>query len=393
MFSSRPMPKAVLLACLLLLALVSAAHAAAPATVTVHIEGVEKTLLAPTGVTTTTAAVEKDGNSAHTCTGTSAAGALEQATSGNWSGAWFNGLGYSAETILGESHQFEPEAAANFFWVFWLNNVPSTQGLCEVELTPGDSVLLFPDCFSETGACPPSPNPLGIAAPPVAEAGSPIDVTVTSYANATGAPSPAAGATVSGGGASATTDAAGHATLALSQTGNVQLQVSAPASVRSETTVCVHRGNDGNCGTSAAGAAGSSGVLGSTSAAAAYKGPFAVVAKLSDILDGHSYAPANAPRLLRGTTLAHTQVASVSLRLRRSYHGHCSAYDGTRERFVRAHCGSGAFFKVSSAPSFSYLLPGALARGRYVLDIQASDAAGNRTSLARGTSRVVFYVR
>ena len=69
MLSSRPMPKAVLLACLLLLALVSAAHAAAPASVTVHVEGVEKTLLAPTGVTTTTAAVEKDGNSAHTCTG------------------------------------------------------------------------------------------------------------------------------------------------------------------------------------------------------------------------------------------------------------------------------------------------------------------------------------
>jgi hypothetical protein len=60
---------------------------------------------------------------------------------------------------------------------------------------------------------------------------------------------------------------------------------------------------------------------------------------------------------------------------------------------VHTRCGSGAFFKVSSTPSFSYLLPGALARGRYVLDIQATDAAGNRTSLARGTSRTVFYVR
>ena len=97
--------------------------------------------------------------------------------------------------------------------------------------------------------------------------------------------------------------------------------------------------------------------------------------------------------MLRGTTLAHTQVASVSLRLRRSFRGRCSAYDGISERFERAHCGGGAFFKVSSTPSFSYLLPGALQRGRYVLDIEATDAAGNRTSLARGTSRVVFYVR
>ena len=53
----------------------------------------------------------------------------------------------------------------------------------------------------------------------------------------------------------------------------------------------------------------------------------------------------------------------------------------------------GSFFKVASTPSFSYLLPGALERGRYVLDIEATDVAGNRTSLARGSSRVVFYVR
>ena len=36
---------------------------------------------------------------------------------------------------------------------------------------------------------------------------------------------------------------------------------------------------------------------------------------------------------------------------------------------------------------------GALAPGRYVLDIEATDVAGNHTSLARGTSRIVFYVR
>ena len=35
----------------------------------------------------------------------------------------------------------------------------------------------------------------------------------------------------------------------------------------------------------------------------------------------------------------------------------------------------------------------ALPPGRYVLDIEATDVTGNHTSLARGTSRIVFYVR
>jgi hypothetical protein len=82
----------------------------------------------------------------------------------------------------------------------------------------------------------------------------------------------------------------------------------------------------------------------------------------------------------------------VSLRLRRSYRGRCYGFDGASVRFVRSRCGQGSFFKVSKSSAFSYLLPAALARGRYVLDVQATDAAGNKTSLARGSSRIVFYV-
>jgi hypothetical protein len=59
---------------------------------------------------------------------------------------------------------------------------------------------------------------------------------------------------------------------------------------------------------------------------------------------------------------------------------------------VRARCGRDAYFPVSSSASFSYLLPSSLPRGRYVFDIQALDAWGNHTTLARGTSRTVFYV-
>lgn len=382
---------AVALACLLALVLASLANAAAPASVTVRVEGASQTLLAATSVTTNGVAVEKDGNAEHTCSGASAAGALQQATSGNWNGAWFKGIGYSVETILGETHAFEPGVPANYFWAYWLDDKSATAGICEGELSSGDSVLFFPECFSESGACAPAPNPLALSAPSVAERGSPMTVSVTSYANASGASSPAAGVTVAGGGASATTGANGQATLSLAQAGNVVLQASAPGSVRDEASVCVHSGNDGTCGTQAQSTA--TPTTSPAVAAAPYKGPFAIVAKAGDVLDDHVYTAAKAPRVLSGTVASRSPIASVSLRLRRSFRGRCWAYDGVGERFVRTRCGSGSFFAVSTSASFSYLLPGALARGRYVLDIEASDAAGNRTSLARGSSRVVFYVR
>jgi hypothetical protein len=372
-----------------MLALASVARAAAPATVTVRVEGVSQTLLPPTAVTTNGTAVEKDGNKEHTCAGGSAAGALELATSGSWGGAWFE-FGYSAETILGEVHAFEPSAAANYFWAYWLDNKASSVGICEGELSSGQSILFFPECFSEVNACPPPPNPLGIDAPSVVEAGSPFTVTVTSYDNVSGAASPAAGATVSDGGVEVTTDAAGHATLALPSTGTQLVRVTAPNAVRSEASVCVHKGNDGNCGTVSP-----TGVTapGTTPLTPVYKGPYAVVAHATGLLEGHVYSAKTAPQVLRGTVATHSRIVSVSLKLRRSYRGRCSAYNGVKERFQEARCGVGSFFNVGSTPSFSYLLPGALAPGRYVLDIQATDAAGNRTSLARGSTRVVFYVR
>jgi hypothetical protein len=390
MLNSRRISLALGAVCLSLLAFAPAALAAGSAAVTVRVEGTNATLVPPTEVTTTTASFIKDGNAAHSCTGTSAAGALQLATSGNWNGTWFEGLGYSVETIAGETHLFEPNAPANFFWAFWLNNKPSSIGICEVELNPGDSILFFPECFSETGACPPAaPNPLGVTAPGVAEAGSPVTVTVTSYANATGSPTPAAGATVTAGNVSATTDPSGHATLTPAGTGNVVLRVTAPGSVRTEATVCVHSGNDGTCGTK-----GPSGTAGSGPAPSLpYTGPYAVVARAAGVVEDHVYTRGDAPKVLSGTVLAHTTVASVSLELRRSYRGRCYAFDGVSARFVRAHCGQGSFFNVSNDGVFSYLLPSALAPGRYVLDIEATDAAGNHTTLARGSSRVVFYVR
>jgi hypothetical protein len=380
---------------LLALSLAGPGSALAGPSVTVRVEGVNQTLLPPTEVTTDATPVVKDGDPEHSCGGTTAAGALERATGGSWNGEWFASLrGYSVETILGETHAFEPGVPANYFWSYWLDNKAASAGICEGELQSGQSILFFPECFSEVSACPATPNPLGISAPAVAEQGVPVSVSVISYANSSGEASPAAGATVTGGGASAVTDASGHATLSISQLGSIQLQATAPASVRTETTVCVHQGNDGTCGTTRPGGGPGSAVApASGPGKAAYKGPYTIVARAAGPLDGHVYPRGRGPRVLRGTVATHVLLASVSLRLRRSYRGRCFAYDGLAERFRRARCGQGSFFGVGASPSFSYLLPAALAPGRYVLDVQATDDAGNRTTLARGSSRIVFYVR
>jgi hypothetical protein len=404
-----PTPALLLLAPALALALVlspSVARAAAPATVTVRVEGFAQTLLPQTQVTTTTVAVNKDGQSGHSCTGTSALGALDDASQGNWVGQWDgSGLGYEVDGIEGENFPaFNPTNPPDAFWYEWVNNAPGN-GACADELNAHDQVLFFPQCTTNGPDCPngaTSPDPLSLAAPTTGQTGAPVTVTVTKYDNGTGKPSPAGGATVAAGAVSATSDAQGMATLTFPSSGTFTVQASGPNYVRSEThSLCIHNGDDGTCGTSgppgapsppivtapAGSTPASSGVLGST-----FSGPFALVAAARGPLDGHVYSPRHAPRLLSGTVTAHTAIASVSVKLRRSYRGRCFAYSGIRARWYGTRCGNGSFFAVGRSATFSYLLPAPLARGRYVYDIQASDTTGHRTVLARGTSRAVFYV-
>ena len=89
--------------------------------------------------------------------------------------------------------------------------------------------------------------------------------------------------------------------------------------------------------------------------------------------------------MLAGQIRSHSTVSSVSLELRRSYRGRCSAYNGTSERFVQAPCGSGTAFRASNSERASpTCCPLALGPGRYVLDVAATDTAGNTVALARG---------
>jgi hypothetical protein len=390
--SSRPVMAAVAAAAALAIINVAPAQAAAPASVTVRVEGLTETKLPPTAVTTSTAPVVKDGNLEHACAGTSAAGSLELATAGNWGGTWFGPeLGYSVETILGESHLFESGSQANYFWSFWLDEHESQEGPCVAMLQSGDRVLFLPECFGE--ACPPgssAPSPLVLEAPASANVAEAIPVIVKRY-NAKGEAVPAAGATITGAAGIAIADSAGRATVSFASSGLQLLRASAPEAVRTETPVCVHSGNDGTCGTSAPGAAPSQRLT--AAPPPPYRGPFAVVARVRGVHEHHVYRRRNAPRLLAGSATAHTAITSLSMSLRRSFRARCSTYSNTSARFVHARCGRDAFFRVSSSPHFSYLLPAPLRPGRYVFDLEATDAAGNHTTLARGTSRIVFYVR
>ncbi len=160
-----------------------------PSTVTVRVEGLTETKLPATQVTTTSEPVVKDGIPEHACPGTSATGALQLATGGNWGGPWNSEFKqYEIYAIEGEDHPFEKGASANFYWSFWLDEKEASAGACEAELQPGDHVLFFPACFGT--ACPPgstSPTPLGIEAPASANVGESVPVMVKRY-NAKGKP-------------------------------------------------------------------------------------------------------------------------------------------------------------------------------------------------------------
>jgi hypothetical protein len=402
MFQSGIRSRSALLVGALLCLLVpsSAVATGAPAVVTVRVEGLTETKVPSTLLTTTTTPVVNDGNAAHSCSGTSALGALQLATAGNWSGPWEASFKqYLIYTIEGETHEFEASSSANYYWAFWLDNKEAEVGACEAELAQGDQVLLFPSCYGSACATP-SPTPLGIEAPTTANAGEAVTVTAKQY-NAKGEASPAVGANVVGGGTGASTDSQGHATLKFFGDGTYTLRVSGapagPPAVRTETTICVHEGNDGTCGTTRPPSP--SPIMQMPAPASSviqpkpYTGPYAVVADETGLIDGHVYSRKHAPRVLAGNVIAHVTVTSISIRLRRTYKGRCWAYNGVSERLEKVRCRQGSFFDVGSGgSSFSYLLPSKLPPGRYVFDMKATDGAGNRTALDRGTSRIVFYV-
>jgi hypothetical protein len=343
--------------------LVAAMLLAAPAiaaNVTVRIEGAGQTLVPRTVVGTSSAPVQRSG---HECTGTSALGAVNTATGGDWSGSWFDGLGWFVETMKGETHA----STAAGYWGLWINHTFSDLGVCSVELQEGDEVLYSPSNgpILELGNLPATVAP-----------GQTVAAKVTRHALAdpnaypsTTLHEPAQGASVSYGSGTATTGADGVAQLTFGASGPVTVQATAPGSLRSAAlTTCVTNGADGACGSAIP-----PGAVRPTSA-----DETAPTATIAGLRRGQVFSRKRAPRTLRGTVSADPSgIKSVRLSILRRQRGRCWAFDGESERFKRHGCDGSRSFRIGDRAEWSYLLPKRLPRGRYTIRVVAIDKAGN----------------
>jgi hypothetical protein len=195
--------------------------AAAGTTVTVRVEGKNKTLLPATRVTPHGGKVTISGK---TCSAKTGAGAVALAVHNRWSGKWFS-FGFEAYKILGETDIF---TSTKSYWELFVDNVSSQSGVCDVKLHKGEQIL-----FAAVGATG-TEFPLEVSAPAHASAGQSFTVTVKAF-DAKGHAKPLAGAKVAG----QTTDSNGHATVTLAHKGNDTLTATRKGFIRAEALVRV----------------------------------------------------------------------------------------------------------------------------------------------------------
>ncbi|HET9470440.1 MAG TPA: hypothetical protein VFO24_05000, partial [Usitatibacter sp.] len=326
------------LAVALVVSVTVASSALAGPVVTVRVEGESATLLPLTAVTL------EAPEPASGCPANSATAAINLAVKGNWDHGEAEGSkGDFTETILGETHNFTHESDT---WAIWIDDKWGG-GICEDLLSEGDEVLVVAD--HEPPPYAPTRLPLVLAGTPAtAVVGVPFTIHVNRITTRAGTfaeigegtPVAEAGATVSGGGLSAVSDAGGLATITPQQAGVYTLIATKAGDAPSApVTICVRAEGESGCGVQVPPPS-----PGSTPVATLtppYVGPFALVAHVADVAEGRVYPLARAPRLISGTVSSHSAVSSVGLELRRRYKGRCSAFDGVRAEFRRARCGTG----------------------------------------------------
>ena len=356
-------------------ALLTTALLAAPASaanVTVRVEGEAQTLVPRTAVATSESAVGKPGQP--TCAGNSALGALDSVTGGDWDGPHFAGLGYALETLKGETHA----ASTSSYWAFWINHNYSNLGVCDQPVSDGDDLLFVPECYA-AGCVPSSPLRLS-GVPAVIAPDTTVVVKVEAYTSGSLEPTPAAGATVSFGGATTTTRADGTAVLSFTGAGISAVQATKTGHVRSATeSTCVTNAADGNCGSPPP----AGGVLGPQ------EDRFAPSASFSRLTYLRVFKRKRAPRKVAGTvTPDPSGLAEVRLSIMRRVGGRCWTFDGAAsERFKRGRCAAWRSFTIGDRADWSYLLPKRLRKGRYVIRVVAVDKAGNDS-----VTKTVIYV-
>lgn len=327
-----------------LLALAVAAPAASANPVSVRIAG-DTAKLGPVRVNTPAGGTFGP----DACPANSAGGAIDLAVKQNWDRKSFT------QTILGESHTF----TNNDSWTFWINGSLAQIGICGRFPQPGDRILMIADRSSETFA--PTVFPLSFAAVPKrVTADSPFSVVVREHRTdgTVTTPTPVAGATVSAGGATATTGADGVARLTVRKAGKVRLVATRPGAVSTDPATVTVAGS-------------------------------APTVRLLGLRDGQRFSAAKAPRRFRGVVSARGGVRQVQLRLTARAGGRCSTFSGARMRFEPARCGAaGRWFAAERSSRWSYTLPARVGPGRYVLSVRAQDASGRRSKVTRVAFRV-----
>ena len=104
-------------------------------TVTVKVKTLTKTLVQPTAVRGETGWITKGRTPRGTCSGSSAAGALDAATHGHWTAKYYASLhGIFITSILG----VKPKGSD--FWGFYVNGKPASVGVCAVKLHSGQKL-------------------------------------------------------------------------------------------------------------------------------------------------------------------------------------------------------------------------------------------------------------
>lgn len=375
--------------CLTTLAVPAVAEASTPATVNLRIEGPTATLYEGRVVADVAPFRFTGDPVSHPCDGTAGGGGGNSATpitvrnnavtaatgpSLSYTGDWFS-FGAAFKTINGANVAYD--GATNKYLVEYKNGKASATGGCSDPIATGDDVL-----FAYADGTEPL---LGLSGPAIATAGSTATLTVSEL----GTPATKiAGANVG----SASSGPDGTVTVGPLVAGPNTFKATKAGAVRSNAfTVCATNGADGFCGPTPCQTNGSDGRCGSPDKAA----PVAAIAGLKEQA---VFSRAKAPRTFRGSVAADPSgLKDVRLRLTRTRGTHCSYLEGELERLIKSRvCGvaGGHFFSIGDTSPWSYLLPFKLPAGRYVLDVQTVDRAGNTTEKrARGRDRIVFVVK
>ena len=210
------------------LATLGACTPALAAKVTVRVEGLHKTLLAPTVLSTKSGWITKDGVPAGECPASSANGALDVATDHHWNGIWYSSFSeYLITSIFGEHYT----SSSNDYWSLWVNDRFASLGACEIKLHHGDQLLFAVEGLKTA-------YPIAIEGPSKVAAGHSIKLKVVYY-DAAGHTKPLAGAHVRAGALKFVTDAHGSVKVPTHSTGAFRFTADHTSYIRSAPLVVV----------------------------------------------------------------------------------------------------------------------------------------------------------